>query len=50
MYQTRTTQDADRILKGCTRFLTHHYRPNPRQVLLDLADLADPEQPADTYG
>ncbi len=47
---TRTTQDADRILKGCTRFLTHHYRPNPRQVLLDLAELADPEQPADTYG
>src|SRR5215210_8142219 len=50
MYQARTAPDADRILQGCTRFLTHHYRPNPRQVLLDLAELADPEQPADTYG
>ena len=50
MYQARTTQDADRILKGCTRFLTHHYRPSPRQVLLDLAELADPDQQADMYG
>jgi len=39
----------EEIVRGCDRFLTHHYRKSPRQTLAELAEFAG-EQDADTYG
>jgi threonine aldolase len=44
------TRDADAIRRACTRFLSHHYRRSPREVLAELAELTEPELEADRYG
>lgn len=44
------SRDAHAVRRACTRFLTHHYRTSPREILADLAAWADPELDADTYG
>src|SRR5947209_13569843 len=44
------TPEAKKIRKACTRFLTHDYPKNPRQVLSELAEMTDPELEADHYG
>lgn len=43
-------RDSASIQNACTRFLTHHYRQTPHQVLSDLAQAADPTLQADRYG
>ncbi len=43
-------QEVDRIYRDCTRFLTHHYRKTPQQVLSELAEFTAPELSADRYG
>jgi threonine aldolase len=43
-------REVDRIYKACNRFLTHHYRKTPRQVLSELAEFTSPEVNADRYG
>ncbi|MFO7166895.1 MAG: beta-eliminating lyase-related protein [Chloroflexota bacterium] len=42
--------DPQAVRRACRRFLTHHYRQSPRDVLADLAAFADPELESDTYG
>lgn len=44
------TRDPEAIRRACTRSLTHHGLRTPREVLAELADLADPELTNDTYG
>ncbi|GAC1350747.1 MAG: aminotransferase class I/II-fold pyridoxal phosphate-dependent enzyme [Ktedonobacteraceae bacterium] len=44
------TRDRDAILKACTRFLTHHYRQAPQEVLRELADDVGSEAREDRYG
>lgn len=41
---------ADEVRRNCTRFLTHHYRRPPREVLAALVELADPDGEPDIYG
>lgn len=38
------------VRSTCTRALMHHGLQSPRQVLLELAELADPELTNDSYG
>ena len=42
--------EGKKVFKTCHRFLTHDYPKNPRQVLLELADVIDPELEEDRYG
>lgn len=44
------TQEAQNILRACTRHLTHDYPKTPRQVLSELTEITDPELAADHYG
>lgn len=44
------TQEAQNILRACTRHLTHDYPKTPKQVLSELAESTDPELTADHYG
>jgi threonine aldolase len=44
------TRDPEAIRRACTRSLMHHGLRTPRQVLEELAELADPELGNDTYG
>ncbi|MEO8954269.1 MAG: beta-eliminating lyase-related protein [Ktedonobacteraceae bacterium] len=44
------TKEKDRIYKACTRFLTHHYRQTPQQVLSELATMPEAELDMDHYG
>lgn len=44
------TRDPDAIRRTCTRFVAHHYRRSPQQVLADLAASTDPALMNDTYG
>lgn len=43
-------RDIDRIYNACTRFLTHHHRKSPRQVLSELAEFTPAEVSGDRYG
>ncbi|HLG61062.1 MAG TPA: beta-eliminating lyase-related protein [Ktedonosporobacter sp.] len=43
-------RDITSIQNACTRFLTHHYRKSPHQILSDLAQATDPSIQADRYG
>ncbi|MFN8514234.1 MAG: beta-eliminating lyase-related protein [Chloroflexia bacterium] len=45
-----TTRDVEAIRRACTRSLMHHGLRTPRQVLAELAELADPDLTNDTYG
>jgi threonine aldolase len=42
--------DPNAVRRTCTRFLTHHYPPSPREMLADLATWTDPELERDRYG
>jgi threonine aldolase len=42
--------EAQRIYKACTRFLSQHYPQTPQQILKELAEMTDPEMEADHYG
>jgi threonine aldolase len=42
--------EVRRIYKGCTRFLSGHYRQIPQQVLSELAATTDPSILGDRYG
>src|SRR5579872_4994089 len=44
------TKEKDRIYKACTRFLTHHYRQTPQQVLSELITMPEAELDMDHYG
>ncbi len=44
------TEEAQNILRACTRYLTHDYPKTPQQVLSELAAITDPELEADHYG
>ncbi len=44
------TERAERALRGCNRFLTQHGLRSPREVLLELAEAADPDVDPDRYG
>jgi threonine aldolase len=43
-------RDPHAVRRACRRFLTHHYRQSPRDILAELAAWADPELESDTYG
>ncbi|HZO74591.1 MAG TPA: beta-eliminating lyase-related protein [Ktedonobacteraceae bacterium] len=43
-------RDITSIQNACTRFLTHHYRKSPHQILSDLAQATDSSIQADRYG
>jgi threonine aldolase len=45
-----STRDVETIRRACTRSLMHHGLRTPRQVLAELAELADPDLTTDTYG
>ena len=42
--------DANAVRRACSRFLSHHYPPSPREVLADLAAWTDSELEGDRYG
>ena len=44
------TRDPDAIRRACTRSLMHHGLRSPRQVLAELAELAEPDLTNDIYG
>ncbi len=44
------TERAERALRECTRFLTSHGLRSPHEILLELAELADPDMAPDRYG
>jgi threonine aldolase len=43
-------RDIEAIRRACTRSLMHHGLRSPREVLAELAELADPDLTNDTYG
>ncbi|HLZ57044.1 MAG TPA: beta-eliminating lyase-related protein [Ktedonosporobacter sp.] len=43
-------RDIRSIQRACTHFLSYHYPQTTRQVLYDLADVADPDIRPDRYG
>ena len=45
-----TTRNPEAIRRACTRSLMHHGLRSPRQVLTELAELADPDLTSDIYG
>jgi threonine aldolase len=42
--------EKDAVYETCTRFLTHHYRRTPRQILAELAEWTGPDIRNDRYG
>lgn len=44
------TERAERAFAGCTRFLTGHGLRSPRELLLELAEAAEPDLAPDRYG
>ena len=47
-----TENERERILRTCTRFLTHHHshRQRPQQVFSELAAFTAPQLQEDHYG
>lgn len=50
MSASPATRDIEAIRRTCTRSLLHHGLRTPREVLLELAEQAEPELSADAYG
>ncbi len=48
--QAELTERAEQAYRECTRFLTSHGVRSPREILLELAEAADPDMVADRYG